>query len=106
MLYMVIEHFRDGDPEPVYRRVRERGRMLPEGLEYVESWVTADRAHCFQLMRTADASLFAEWIAHWQDLVDFEVVPVMTSAEAAALSASPSPPEQRSGGMQGIARIE
>lgn len=86
MLYMVMERFRGGDPEPVYRRFRESGRMLPEGLEYIDSWVSADRSLCFQLMRTADPGLLSEWIACWEDLVDFEVVPVMASAEAAALS--------------------
>jgi hypothetical protein len=84
ILYMVIERYRDGDPEPVYRRFRESGRMLPDGLEYVDSWVTADRSSCFQLMRTADAGLFAQWFARWEDLVGFELVPVITSAEAAA----------------------
>jgi hypothetical protein len=84
MLYMVIEHYRDGDPAPVYRRFRERGRLAPEGLSYVSSWVDLPLARCFQLMETSDPRLLDEWIAQWTDLVEFEVVPVITSAEAAA----------------------
>jgi len=81
---MVIEHYRDGDPAPVYRRFREKGRMAPDGLEYVSSWVTTDYAHCYQVMKTDDERLIHEWIANWSDIVDFEVIPVVTSAEAAA----------------------
>jgi hypothetical protein len=81
MLYMVIERF-NGNSVAVYERARDRGRMLPDGLKYVSSWVTADFARCFQLMETDDASLFDEWIMHWNDLVDFEVLPVRTSEEA------------------------
>ena len=84
MLYMVVEHFRDGDPAPVYRRFRERGRMAPEGVRYVASWVTADLRRCFQVMECDDPSLLEQWMARWRDLVEFEVTPVMTSAEAAA----------------------
>ena len=83
MLYMVIEHYRGGDPAPVYRRFRERGRMAPAGLGYVGSWVTPNLAHCYQVMDCADRALLDEWMAQWADLVDFEVVPVITSAEAA-----------------------
>lgn len=83
MLFMVIEQFRDGAAEAIYQRFRERGRMLPEGLRYVESWTTADFDRCFQLMECDDAQLFEEWISHWRDLVEFEVIPVMTSKEAA-----------------------
>lgn len=90
MLYMVVERYRSG-PEPVYARFRARGRMMPGGVEYVDSWVTADRSVCYQVMRAHDRALLDEWISHWSDLVDFEVVPVMTSAEAAALSAPPGP---------------
>ena len=82
MLYMIIETFRDGDPAPVYRRFRERGRLTPPGLEYVSSWVSADMTVCYQLMECGDRQLLEEWIGHWNDLVDFEVVPVITSAEA------------------------
>lgn len=83
MLYMVIEYYRDG-ADAVYERALENGRMLPDGLEYIDSWVEADRRdRCFQLMRTEDRSLFDVWIAQWNDLVDFEVIAVVTSAEAA-----------------------
>ena len=81
-LYMVIEKFRGGDPVPVYRRFREKGRMAPEGLRYVSSWVTTNFACCYQLMETAEPSLFESWIASWKDLADIEVIPVVTSAQA------------------------
>ena len=84
MLYMVIEHFRDGHASPVYKRFRERGRMAPDGLNYVSSWVDEKMQVCFQVMETADRTLLDEWISHWEDLVEFEVIPVITSAEAAA----------------------
>ena len=83
---MVIETFLRG-AEPVYARAAERGRMLPEGLLYLDSWVDArERDRCFQLMETDDPSLFEPWIAAWSDLADFEVVPVIGSAEAAGMS--------------------
>jgi len=84
MLYMLVEHFREGDPLPVYRRFRDRGRLAPEGLSYVSSWVTEDLRHCYQVMECADRALLDEWIARWADLVEFEVIPVVTSVEAAA----------------------
>ena len=84
MLYMVIEHFRPGQAPEVYRRFRERGRMAPEGLRYVSSWVDMDFKRCFQVMETGDEALLKQWTANWDDLVDFEIVPVRTSAEAAA----------------------
>ena len=79
MLYMVVEHFKD--VPAVYRRLREKGRMMPEGLEYVSSWIAVDRKICWQLMRTEDESLFRTWTENWKDLMDFEVIPVRTSAE-------------------------
>ena len=82
MLFMVIEHFRPGQAPEVYRRFRERGRMAPEGLRYVASWVDMDFKRCFQVMETQDETLFRQWTANWDDLVDFEIVPVRTSAEA------------------------
>ena len=82
MLFMIIEHFHDGDPLPVYRRFRDRGRLAPEGLHYVNSWVTPDLAHCYQVMECDDRTLLDEWIANWADLTDFEVIPVLTSAAA------------------------
>ena len=87
MLYLVIEEYRNGDPLPVYRRFRERGRLAPEGLRYVSSWVTADLARCYQIMECEDRRLLDEWISRWQDLVVFEVIPVVTSSEAHALVA-------------------
>ena len=84
MLFMVIEHFRPGQAPEVYRRFRERGRMAPEGLRYVASWVDMDFKRCFQVMEAEDEALFRQWTANWDDLVDFEIVPVRTSAEAAA----------------------
>lgn len=82
MLFMVIEHFRDGNAKPVYQRFRDRGRLAPAGLEYVNSWVTADLTRCYQVMQCDDRALLDEWIAQWRDLVDFEVVDVVTSLQA------------------------
>lgn len=83
-LDMVIEHFNGGDPAPVYRRFRERGRLAPQGLTYVNSWVDDNLKHCFQLMETEDRRLLDQWLANWSDIVEFEVHPVITSAEATA----------------------
>jgi hypothetical protein len=83
MLYMVLERFK-GDPVPVYRRFRDQGRLAPEGLRYVSSWVTQDLQLCFQIMECDDPQLLQQWIDQWKDLVDFEVTPVITSVEAAA----------------------
>lgn len=83
MLYMVVEQFR-GDPVPVYRRFRDHGRLAPEGLRYVSSWVAQDLLRCFQVMECDDPGLLQEWIDRWKDIVDFEVTPVLTSEEAAA----------------------
>ncbi len=85
MLFMVVERFRNRDAVPVYQRFRESGRMMPEGLKYVESWTANEFDRCFQLMECDDPRLFEEWVARWEDLVDFEIVPVVTSAEATAL---------------------
>jgi hypothetical protein len=85
---MVVERFRGGEAGPVYARFRERGRMAPDGLRYVSSWVTDDLTTCFQVMECDDPALLDAWIACWDDLVDFEVRPVVTSAEAAARVAS------------------
>ena len=78
---MVIERF-VGGAGPVYERAAERGRLLPDGLEYVDSWVDKQLHRCFQLMETDDPSLFDVWTARWNDLAEFEVVPVLSSAEA------------------------
>jgi hypothetical protein len=82
MLLLVIERFRSGDPVPVYRRFRERGRMAPDGLRYLSSWVEEEFQQCWQIWETDDRALLDDWIAKWSDLVDFEVHPVMTSDEA------------------------
>ena len=82
-LYMVIEHFKGGDAVPVYRRFRDHGRLAPQGLTYVSSWVDTNFERCYQLMEADDPQLLDDWIAHWSDIVDFEVYPVITSAEAA-----------------------
>ena len=81
MLYIIVETFKD--PAAVYRRFRDRGRLAPDGLNYINSWVTPDVQRCYQVMECADRSLLDAWIAEWKDLVDFEVIPVVTSAEAA-----------------------
>ena len=80
--YMVIEHFRNGDPVPVYRRFRDRGRLLPEDLHYVSSWIDEKLERCFQLMETENRRLLDEWIVGWSDIIDFEVYPVISSKEA------------------------
>lgn len=87
MLFIVIEHFKNRDAAAVYRRFRERGRMMPEGLKYVDSWTEANFHRCFQLMECDDPGLFRQWVSRWEDLVDFEIVPVVSSAEAAAAMA-------------------
>ena len=85
MLFMVIERFLSQDAAAaVYRRFRGKGRMLPDGLKYVDSWVEANHHRCFQLMECDDVRLFDEWTARWSDLVDFEIVAVHTSKDAAA----------------------
>jgi hypothetical protein len=81
MLYMVVERFRNRDALAIYRRFREHGRMMPDGLEYVGSWIETNYDRCFQLMRCDDPRLFDEWTVHWQDLMDFEIIPVAESRE-------------------------
>jgi hypothetical protein len=85
---MVIERFTQG-ARPVYERAAEGGRMLPDGLVYVDSWIDVSLERCFQLMETDDPSLFDEWIANWSDIAEFEVVPVIESAEASQRALSP-----------------
>jgi hypothetical protein len=84
MLFMVIERYRDGQAPAVYRRFRDRGRMAPEGVRYVSSWVDLEFRRCFQVMEAADEAMVRQWTKHWDDLVDFEIVPVRTSEQAAA----------------------
>lgn len=89
MLYLIIEDFRGGDAGPVYRRLRDEGRGLPDGLTYVASWVTADLARCYQVMECEDRALLDAWMARWADLVAFEAVPVLTPSEAEAAALAP-----------------
>lgn len=83
MMFMVIERFRGQDAKTVYRRFRDRGRLTPDGLEFVNSWVTADLSRCFQVMETDDVTLLQRWVAEWSDLVEFEIVPVVPGRDAA-----------------------
>jgi hypothetical protein len=84
---MVIERFRGGDAVPVYRRFRDQGRLAPQGLRYIGSWVTLDMAMCYQVMECDDPALLTQWTDRWSDLVDFEVIEVRTSAETQAVIA-------------------
>lgn len=84
MQYLVIERFRNGDPLPVYRRFRKRGRLMPEGLQYLSSWITEDLTRCYQVMECADRQLLDQWMANWADLMEFEVLPVLSSAAVQA----------------------
>ena len=84
MLYMIVERFKDGDAVPVYRRFRDQGRLAPTGLSYLSSWIDTKLEVCYQLMETEDPQLLEVWIANWRDIVDFEVHPVISSAEALA----------------------
>ena len=81
MLFMVIERFKNRDAKAIYRRLREQGRGMPDGLKYVGSWIEANFDRCFQLMECDDARLFQQWTARWSDLMEFEIVPVVPSAE-------------------------
>ena len=85
MLFMVIETFRSQDVRPVYRRLRDKGRLMPEGLHFVSSWVQADLSRCFQVMQCDDVTLLQQWITHWADLVEFEIVPIVPGTEVAEL---------------------
>jgi hypothetical protein len=83
MLYMVVERFKDAPA--IYRRFREKGRIMPDGLKYVSSWIDCDLKRCWQLMETEDEKLFHQWTAAWNDLMDFEIVPVRSSSEVVQL---------------------
>ena len=83
MLYMIVEHFKNDDPVPVYRRFRDGGRLAPEGLQYISSWVDTKLESCFQIMETADRDLLDQWIINWSDIVEFDIYPVISSKEAA-----------------------
>ena len=82
---MIIEHFRDQDAQAVYARFKERGRMAPEGLTYLDSWIEVGYGRCFQLMECDDARLLQEWILEWNDLARFEIVPVLTSKDTSEI---------------------
>ena len=81
MLFMVVERFKDRDAVAIYRRVQESGRTLPDGLRYVGSWVEVNFDRCFQLMECDDLRLIQQWVLHWRDLAEFEIVPVLSSQE-------------------------
>jgi Protein of unknown function (DUF3303) len=81
MLFMVIERFKNRDAKTIYRRFRDQGRGMPDGLKYVGSWIETNFDRCFQLMECDDARLFQQWIVRWSDLIEFEIVPVVPSAE-------------------------
>jgi hypothetical protein len=85
MFYLIIERYRHGDPRPVYERFQQRGRLAPDGLTYVSSWVTHDLTTCYQVMETSEKGLLSAWMNQWSDLVEFEVIPVLASQEAANL---------------------
>jgi hypothetical protein len=87
MLFMVVEHF-GPDPKAIYREFRDKGRRLPDGLSYVDSWVTADLGRCFQLMECDDVTLLQRWVAEWRHLGSFEIVPVVHGRETASALAS------------------
>jgi len=83
LLYMIVEEFKNKDALAVYRRFRDQGRLAPNGLQYISSWVDEGLQRCFQLMETEDRNLIDQWIVNWRDLVEFEVYPVISSSEAA-----------------------
>lgn len=82
MLYMIVETFHAGKVRELYQRFAEKGRMLPPGVQYVNSWIDEQFTRCFQVMECDDACLLAEWTSHWSDLADFEIIPVLTSSQA------------------------
>ena len=84
MQFMVIETFRDGDARAVYERFLQKGRQLPDGVDFIDSWVSADLKRCFQIMQCEDPARLQQWVSAWADLVDFEIVPVTSGREAAA----------------------
>jgi hypothetical protein len=88
MLFMVIERFRNQDAKSVYRQFQQKGRLLPDGVEFLNSWVAADLGRCFQLMECSELTLLQQWVAEWSDLIDFEIVPVVPGKDTAAALAS------------------
>ena len=83
MLFMVIEHFRPAQAREVYRRLRDRGRMAPQGVRYISSWIDLDFRRCFQVMEAENEAMLKQWTDNWDDLMEFEIVPVQTSEQAA-----------------------
>ena len=94
MFYMVIEHFRPGKVKELYNRFDQNGRMMPEGVNYINSWIDKDIKTCYQVMESPSMDKLHEWISNWNDIVDFEVIPVITSAEARAKVFDPRPPKE------------
>ena len=92
MLYMVIEHFHEGKIKELYNRFDQKGRMMPEGVNYINSWIDKDVKTCYQVMESPSEEKLKEWINNWSDIVDFEVIPVITSAEARAKVLPPKSP--------------
>ena len=95
MLFMVIERFRNRDPKPIYHRLRDQGRQMPEGLTHVDSWIEPTFERCFQLMECDDARLLQQWSLHWCDVMEFEIVPVVPSKDTREIVAphlDPAPP--------------
>lgn len=74
--FMVVEKFKPNCFQENYTRFNEKGRMLPEGLYYLNSWVNEEQSICFQLMESNDIALFNKWIEKWNDLTDFEIIPI------------------------------
>lgn len=85
MLFMVIERFKGRDPKPIYRRLRDEGRRMPDGLTYIGSWIEANFDRCWQLMECDNARLLQQWVAGWSDLIEMEIVPVAPSADVRAM---------------------
>ena len=82
MLFMIIETFKDNDMLPIYRRLQDGGRLLPDGLRYVDSWIEPNFSRCFQLMECDDLTLIQQWVLNWRGFgVSFEIVPVLSSKQ-------------------------
>jgi hypothetical protein len=79
---MVIEHYHPGKLKVLYQRFDEKGRMLPDGVTYIDSWINEDITVCYQLMESDSLDKLNEWISNWNDIVDFELIPVISSSEA------------------------
>jgi Protein of unknown function (DUF3303) len=86
MLFIIIEHYKNRDAKAVYKRFQEKGRMMPEGMKYLGSWVEPNFDRCFQVIESSEESLIQKWTRNWKDLIEFEILPVLSSAEAASLN--------------------